>query len=242
MKKTTTTHRPVCNERQNMKAFIYVRVSTDSQASEGVSLDAQRARAEAWAIGNGYEVAGTFSDPGLSAKRADNRPGLQNALRAVCEAKGALVVYSLSRLARSVPDALAIATRLEKAGADLVSLTESIDTTSAAGRLIFTVFAAFAAFERELTAERTRAALAYKKSCGERVGQIPFGKALAANGRQMVDDESENAALKQITALRSDHQSWRKIADELNARGIATKRGRAWTWQTVRKVAAPLTA
>ena len=221
-----------------MKAFIYLRVSTDAQVSEGVSLDAQRARGEAWALTKGYEVGGVFSDPGFSGKRADNRPGLQNALQAVCDAKGALVVYSLSRLARSVPDALGIATRLEKAGADLVSLTEAIDTTTAAGRLIFTVFAAFAAFERELTGERTRSALAYKKTRGERIGQIPFGKSLAADGRSLISHKSEEAALVTIADLRASGASWAGVASELNAKGIATKRGQAWSWQTARKVGA----
>src|SRR5690349_10651862 len=116
-----------------MQATIYVRVSTTIQALEGVSLDAQEAKARAWAITNGYGVGDVFSDAGISGKRAANRPGLQSALRQVCAARGnVLVVYSLSRLARSTKDAISIAERLDKAGADLVSLTERIDTTSAA--------------------------------------------------------------------------------------------------------------
>ena len=70
-------------------------------------------------------------DAGISGKRADNRPGLIAALDSACQARGVLVVYSLSRLARSVRDTLDIAERLERAGADLVSLSEQIDTTSA---------------------------------------------------------------------------------------------------------------
>jgi site-specific DNA recombinase len=118
---------------------IYLRVSTAGQVTEGVSLEAQEARARRW---------------------AENRPGLQAALTEVCRTKGALVVYSLSRLARSTKDAISIAERLERAGADLVSLSEKIDTTSAAGKMLFRMLAVLAEFERDLISERTWGAMA----------------------------------------------------------------------------------
>ena len=120
-------------------------MSTGGQATEGVSLEAQMAKAQAWAAANGYEVGGIYSDAGISGKRTANRPGLQDALREVCAERGnVLIVYSLSRLARSTKDAIAIAERIEKAGADLVSLTERIDTTSAAGKMVFRMLAVLA--------------------------------------------------------------------------------------------------
>lgn len=75
----------------------YVRVSTERQASEGVSMEAQEARIRAWAATQGLEVAAVHVDAGLSGGRADNRPGLQAALSDVCKRRGVLVVYSLSR-------------------------------------------------------------------------------------------------------------------------------------------------
>ena len=142
-----------------MKATGYVRVSTGKQAEEGVSLEAQEARIRAWCQAQGHELAATEVDAGLSGGRADNRPALQAALAAVCRAKGVLVVYSLSRLARSTRDALDIAERLHDAGANLVSLTESIDTTTAMGQFVFEVLAAVAALERNLISERTTMAI-----------------------------------------------------------------------------------
>jgi DNA invertase Pin-like site-specific DNA recombinase len=79
-------------------------------------------------------LARTYADEGLSGKRADNRPGLQGAIAHACETHGVLVVYSLSRLARSTRDAIDIAERLAKCKADLVSITEKIDTTTSMGR------------------------------------------------------------------------------------------------------------
>jgi len=141
------------------KAVGYIRVSTAGQANEGVSLDAQGARIRAWCEANGYALTRILSDAGVSGKRADKRARLQAALSDACKLRGALVVYSLSRLARSTKDAIGIAERLDKAGADLVSLTERIDTTTAAGKMVFRMRAVLAEFERDLVSERTTADL-----------------------------------------------------------------------------------
>src|SRR3954469_6084624 len=172
-----------------MRAVAYIRVSTTFQVDDGVSLDAQRARIAAWCGSNDADLAegDVFVDAGLSGKRADNRPALGRALAAVCGAPGSvLVVYSLSRLARSVRDTLAIAERLEKAGADLVSLSERIDTTSASGKMVFRLLAVLNEFERDLVSERTRAAVAHKRGRGERTGQVPYGRDLGPDGRSLV--------------------------------------------------------
>ncbi len=114
---------------KSTRAIGYVRVSTEGQATEGVSLAAQRDRTEVWCKANGYDLIALHVDAGLSGKRADNRPSLQTALREACSGPGvALVVYSLSRLARSVKDTLEIAARLERAGGDQVSLSPNGST------------------------------------------------------------------------------------------------------------------
>ena len=173
----------------------------------------------------------------MSGKRAENREGLQGALTLACAEGAALVVYSLSRLARSTRDAIEIAERLEKAGADLVSLTERIDTTTAAGKMVFRMLAVLAEFERDLVSERTAAALAHKRAKGERVGQVPFGYRLASDGVHLEEDEAEQATLADLATMRAAGWSWRRIAEELNARGVTTKTGKRWTWQTTRKTA-----
>lgn len=221
-----------------MKAMIYARVSTAGQ-TEGVSMEAQQARASAWATANGYTVAATFSDAGISGKRAANRKGLQDALAAVCATRGnVLVVYSLSRLARSTKDAISIAERLEKAGADLVSLTEKIDTTTASGKMIFRLLAVLSEFERDLISERTRAALAHKAAKGERIGGVPFGFNVATDAVRLIPNATEQGTLSEMREMRRRGLSWAAIAETLNERGTLTKTGRLWSWQTARKIAA----
>jgi DNA invertase Pin-like site-specific DNA recombinase len=180
---------------------------------------------------NGYTVAGVFTDAGLSGSRADNRPALQDALAAACGVRGAaLVAYSLSRLARNTRDALDIAKRLERAGVDLVSLSEKIDTSSASGRMVYRLMANLSEYERDQIAERTKAALQQKKRKGERVGTVPYGWELAADGVQLVEVAEEQAVLAIVRELRSAGLSMRTIAEELTKRGIQTKKGGS-TWK-----------
>ena len=202
-----------------MHAIGYIRVSTAGQAAEGVGLDAQRARIEAWCVANGYELRDVFTDAGVSGKRADNRPGLQEALDAVTKSRGgALVVYSLSRLARSTKDAIAIAERLDKAGADLVSLSESIDTTNAAGKMVFRMLAVLAEFERDLVSERTKAALSVKRARGERLGgHMPYGYDAAADGATLIENSAEQAVIRDILVMRSQGTLLVRIAGQLTA-------------------------
>lgn len=222
-----------------MKAIGYVRVSTEGQATDGVSLDAQKARIQAWCDANGYEIATVHTDAGLSGKRADNRPGLQRALADVCKLRGALVVYSLSRLARSTKDAISIAERLDRAGSDLVSLTERIDTTSAAGKMVFRMLAVLAEFERDLVSERTYAAMRHKASKGERIGELPFGWTIGPDRVTLVPVEAEQAVIREMQTLRSERWTFRAIAAELTRRGVLTKKGHtAWTHQSVRSILA----
>jgi len=218
-------------------AIGYIRVSTEGQAVDGVSLAAQRAKLDAWCQANDYRLAAVYADRGISGCRADNRPELANALDHATKAKAALVVYSLSRLARSTADTLQIADRIERAGADLVSLTERIDTTSAAGKMVFRMLAVLAEFERDLVSERTTAALQHKRAKGERVGKVPFGFDLADDGVNLIPNDTEQRCINDIETLRAKGYSLRSIAGELTRRNITTKEGNStWTHTAVKRI------
>ncbi len=210
-----------------MKAIGYVRVSTLGQVEDGVSLDAQEAKVRAWADLNGADEVVIFRDEGISGKRSDNRPGLQSALDMV--GKGdALVVYSLSRLSRSTKDTLILSEILLKKEADLVSLSEKIDTTTAAGKMVFRMLAVLSEFERDQISDRTRFALAHKKANGEKTGgDVPFGYRVRAG--KLYRHAEEQKAVGMILELRSEGLSLREICNRMTAAGIARKRG-SLTW------------
>ncbi|NLE41016.1 MAG: recombinase family protein [Lentisphaerae bacterium] len=206
-----------------MKAIGYCRVSTEGQAVDGVSMDAQEAKIRAWAELNNADEVLLFTDAGISGKRADNRPALQDALKAASRGD-ALVVYSLSRLARSTKDTLAIAEALDRRGADLVSLSERIDTTTAAGKMVFRMLAVLSEFERDQVSERTRFALRYKRSAGEKTGgAVPYGFRLEDG--HLVEDANEQKAVALMLKLRTDGATLREIGTRLEADGYLTRSG-----------------
>ena len=219
-------------------AIGYIRVSTEGQAQDGVSLDAQRAKIAAWCELNEYTLIAVHVDAGISGKAADNRPGLQAALQE-CGKGSALVVYSLSRLARSTRDTIEISERLAKSGADLVSLSEKIDTTTAAGKMVFRMMAVLAEFERDQISERTTMALRYKKSKGEKTGgAVPYGYALADDGINLVHDAAEQTVIQQARELRAAGLSLRAVAGELDRQGIKARNGSQFQAEQVRRMVA----
>ncbi len=218
-------------------AIGYIRVSTEGQAVDGVSLDAQRAKIEAWCELNDYSITAVHVDAGISGKSADNRPGLQAALQD-CRKGSALVVYSLSRLARSTKDTIEISERLAKSGADLVSLSEKIDTTTAAGKMVFRMLAVLAEFERDQISERTTTAMQFKKAQGERVGAVPYGYDLSADGVNLTANPVEQEVIVQARELHSGGMSLRKIATELQRRGFNARNGGAFQSEQVRRMVA----
>lgn len=238
------------------KVVGYIRVSTDRQAEQGVSLDAQRAKIRAYAELNDAELLEEhiFEDPGISGSTIQNRPGVQKAIETACELKAVLFVYSLSRLSRSTTESILLADKLGKAGADLVSHTEQLDTTSAAGRMVFRVFAALNEFQREQTAERTRDTLRHKISIGEAVGSVPYGfRKVTADGqpatgrrnpeleprpRRLVVDPGEAAVLLRIDRRLAMGHSYGRIARDLQADGVPSRSEGGWDRGYIRKLAA----
>src|SRR6185369_12626372 len=154
---------------------------------------------------------------------------------AACRAKAALVVYSLSRLARSTRDAIDIAERMNKCGADLISITEKIDTTTGMGRFFFTTIAALAQLERDQISERTAAALAHMKANGRRVGGSRTGT--AEDGETLVECSAEQKTVALIRKLREQGASLREVVADLDRRGIPPKSGKKWHIQVVRTLA-----
>jgi site-specific DNA recombinase len=222
------------NPKQQPQAVGYARVSTEEQAREGVSLDAQRARIEAWSQGNDTPLAGFFVDAGISGSKAENREGLQKAIGMACEKRAILIVYSLSRLSRSTKDTLALAERLEKAGADMVSLSERIDTTSAAGKMVFRMLAVLNEFERDQISERTAAALRHKRDQRQAYSPTPYGFDRISD--LLVVNRDEQQVIEEILELRAKCWSLRRIAAKLNQEGVSAKNGGNWYPSAVRSV------
>jgi site-specific DNA recombinase len=209
----------------NKQAIGYIRVSTNKQVEEGLSLEAQRNKIENWCAYNGYQLVHIYEDAGLSGAKIANRPMLTSALKDTKKSM-AFVCYSLSRLTRSIKDLLTIADELKKKDADLVSLTENIDTTSAAGKLMFRMMGILAEFEREIIGERTRLGMQAKKAKGEYTGgKVPYGYKLASDNTTLVQISKEQTLLSTVKNLYHTGCTLRAISEKLSELGYANRKG-----------------
>lgn len=224
-----------------MRVIAYIRVSTEQQAETGVSLEAQEAKLRAYALALDLELVEVVIDAGVSAKTLE-RPGLKRALLALENGQAdGLLIAKLDRLTRSVRDLGELVERYFAERFALLSVGDSIDTRSAAGRLVLHVLGAVSQWEREAIAERTTEALAHLKKQGVRLGASPLGMAkterIDAHGRKesvAVCGELETVA--RIRELHANGHTLRSIAQVLTAEGRATKKGGAWAPKTVRSV------
>lgn len=218
------------------RGLIYLRVSTAAQADSGVSLDAQKAKTEAMATVQDAVIVETIIDAGESAKSLQ-RPGMEQLLAMVNRKEvDTVIVYKLDRLTRSVKDLAELLDLFDRRGVSLVSVEESLDTASAAGRLVLNIMASVSQWEREVIGERTSMALQYKKQNCERVGTISFGFKLSDDGVHIEPDQGEQDTLNKILEFQKGGMSQRRIANELNRLGYATRRGSAWKHQNVANI------
>jgi len=222
------------------RAIAYVRVSTEEQSKEGVSLDAQEQRVRAYATMRGLDLMTIYREEGVSAKiPLRQRPEGLKLVEAITRKKARHVVtVKLDRLFRNAGDALIQSEKWDKAKCALHILDmggNAIDTTSAMGRMFFTMAAGFAELERNLISERTRSALSYKKAERRVYCHItPLG--FDRQGDRLVQNKEEMKTVRRILRLRANGLSMQAIADEMNQAGEATKRGGNWHAVTIQKI------
>lgn len=151
--------------------LAYVRVSTEEQSLSGLGLADQRSVIEHAATARSWQDVEFVSDAGFSGKSL-SRPGITDALQRLARGEaGVLVVAKLDRLSRSLLDFASLMDLANRQGWELVVLDLGIDTTEPSGRLMASVMASFAEYERNILSRRTSAALQQKKIAGARLGR-----------------------------------------------------------------------
>lgn len=162
----------------NKIAAIYIRVSTDFQAEEGYSIEAQKEQLSAYCVSKGIKNFEFYIDGGWSGSNIE-RPEMQRLISDVKDDKiSHVIVYKLDRLSRSQKDTLyLIEDVFNPHGVDFVSLNESMDTSTPMGRLMLGILSAFAQLERENIRLRTRMGMKERVKAGLWMGggRIPFG-------------------------------------------------------------------
>ena len=173
-------------------AAIYVRVSTQEQATQGFSLAAQKESLENYAKALGYKIYKIYRDEGKSAKDIEHRPEMVEMLGDAEKRKfSAIFIYKLDRFSRSLKDLVLTVDKLKEWEIDFVSLQDKIETASASGKLMFHIISAFAEFERNLIGDRTKFGMQRKAKEGGFITRAPRGYSLI-DKRLVPNEEKEN--------------------------------------------------
>jgi DNA invertase Pin-like site-specific DNA recombinase len=217
------------------KAVAYVRVSTGKQ---DLSMEAQEERIGLYCQLNGLNLVEVIRERGITAKiKLNKRPEGSRIAKLTAAGVCHIVALKLDRLFRNALDALTHVEAWENAGISLHLVDmggQSVNTGSSMGKMLITMLAGFAEFERNMIAERTTAALRHKKAHGEVYNHVPFG--FTAQNGALVPDAPEQAVIARIQALRAEGVSYNEIANTLEGDDVPTKNGGIWRSQTVKNI------
>lgn len=227
------------------KAFAYYRVSTDEQAQEGKSIEAQGRICRKWAEDNDFKIIHEFRDEGKSGTNL-NRPALKDLL-ARLEESGieALIVQDTDRLARDTLDHLTVKAVLKKYGARLISVSQPMIDSSPEGNLIDTIIASVNAFQSQITGRKTSKVLAEKAKIGIYPGNAPLGYINAENprptgtlDRKIIMPDPENACYitDAFNMYATGNYSCEDITEYLNSKHVLPRKGGEVARTTIEKL------
>lgn len=209
-----------------MKAAIYVRVSTDEQAEDGYSLEAQERAGRLYAELRNWDVIAVYKDDGYSG-RSDDRPALKQLIKDIALRKvECVIVHKLDRLARNLQLMLELINGWDKKGVGFASISEQMDFSTPMGRMVLQILGAVAEWYSNNLAKEVSKGLAEKAEQGRWVGPVSIGYQKTEIGDLVLSPDAPT--IEQIYRLYvSGRYGYADIADELNAAGL-----RALDWRT----------
>ncbi len=209
-----------------VRVAIYTRVSTEDQAKEGFSLQAQRDRLEAFCKARDWEVADVYVDDGHSGRDV-RRPAYQR-MMAERDRWDTILVIKMDRIHRNSRHFMEMMENLGECEKDFVSATESLDTTTAMGRFVMDIIQRIAQLESEQIGERVYMGMSQKAKVGPGLLGFPAPLGYDLRKGRLYVNEGEAGIVREIFRMSLDGKTMEEIAKVLNARHLSTKMGREW--------------
>ena len=214
-------------EKKNVIAGLYPRVSTDDQVREGFSLDEQEKEMKKLCMYKNYQIYKVYREEGVSAKNM-NRPKFQEMIQDLKDGKiNRIIVYKLDRLTRSIQDLEVICKFIEKYHCSLDSVSEEINTDTAMGVFFIRMTTILAQLEIERTSERTKFGLKGAAKNGHFCGKAPIG--YRKINKELVIDDLESEVVKEIFDDYVNGLSVCTITKKLNNKNALNRNWRTTT-------------
>ena len=222
------------------RAALYVRVSTDEQAAEGHSLDAQKSILEDHCLAEGLDIAGVYEDDGYSGRNT-NRPAYRRMMDEI-DSWDVLVVLKMDRIHRNSRNFMSMMDELERNKKEFVSCYEALDTSNALGRFVVDMIQRMAQLESEQIGERTKMGMREKAenlgsepSAKETMGFTPpFGYRISDGS--LVADPNELPIVREVFSSYLSGETMDSICYSLNRSGTLTRRGNPWNKYNLRNI------
>jgi len=221
-------------DAEPLRAAIYTRVSTEDQAKEGFSLDAQLDKLRSYCKARDWIIADEYVDDGYSGRNV-KRPAY-NKMMDEMNRWDLLLVIKMDRIHRNSKNFMLMMENLNKNEKEFASMSESFDTSTAMGRFVMNIIQGIAQLESEQIGERVYACMEQKaKTIGGVLGfNIPYGYDYSDRKLKIITDEAR--VVKNIYSWYKDGKSMGKIAKMLNSNKIPTKKGGIWAKKTISKI------
>lgn len=215
-----------------MRVVTYSRVSTEEQAQDGFSLQAQQKRMRAYARSRGWEIVEEYVEKGQSGRTIE-RPEY---LRMMEESEGwdLLLVWKLDRIHRDSLNFSKMMAAMRKAEKEFVSIWENFDSTTMAGRFAMDIIMRIAQLESEILGERVTMGLQQKNLRGGCTGPAPYG--YMNEEKELVIIEDQANVVRWMFTMRCQGYSFERIAYRLNMNGVTTRKGKKWRCCTVGEI------
>ena len=218
-------------DAEHIKAAIYTRVSTEDQAKEGFSLDAQLEKLRSYCKARDWQIGGEYIDDGYSGRNV-KRPAY-NRMMDELDKWDTILVIKMDRIHRNSKNFMLMMEHLKKENKEFVSMTESLDTSTAMGRFVMDIIQRIAQLESEQIGERVYVGMEQKARTGSGVlgFNIPYG--YDYKDGKLLKNQEETRIVKAIYSWYSEGKSLGEIAKMLNNGNIPTKKGGVWSKKTI---------